>query len=284
MTTTNHLGITLVETSQAQKEVTVNAAISKIDAILNTGAKDKDIATPPGSPAAGDVYIVAASPTGAWSGHAGHIAYYDQTWKFITPNEGMRLWVNDENKLYAYDGATWTAYGIGKYSLYIPAMSMIPGGGSPCASLASTWMGSGSPTISYLAFDASSVEVAEFSIAMPKRWNIGGGTAVIDWSHAATATNFDVVWNVQAMAMSDGDHIATAFSSAVSVTDTGGSTDRLYKTAETSLFTVTNSPAALDTIFFRILRDATHGSDTLAIDARLHGITLHLFTNALTDD
>ncbi len=109
MTTTSHLGVTLVVQSQAQKEVTVNTALHVIDALLNTGAKDKDLATPPGSPAAGDVYIVAASPTGAWSGQAGKIAYYTQTWQFIMPNEGMTLWVNDEDALYTYNGSGWVA-------------------------------------------------------------------------------------------------------------------------------------------------------------------------------
>lgn len=107
MTTTTNLSLTLVEQSQSQKEVTVNEALIKIDAVLNRGAKDKDLATPPGSPATGDVYIVAASATGAWSGHSGRLAFYQQTWQFITPNEGMTIWVNDENKLYSYDGSAW---------------------------------------------------------------------------------------------------------------------------------------------------------------------------------
>ncbi len=107
MSTTSHLALTLVDSAQAQKEITVNTALCRIDAILNVGAKDKDLATPPGSPAAGDVYIVAASPTGAWAGQAKAIAYFDQSWKFIAPNEGMTLWVNDENLLYSYDGSAW---------------------------------------------------------------------------------------------------------------------------------------------------------------------------------
>lgn len=107
MTTTTNLSITLLEQAQAQKEVTVNAALVRIDALMNTGAKDKDLATPPGSPAAGDVYIIAASPTGAWSGQAGKITFYDTTWRFITPREGMTLWVQDENVYYGYDGAAW---------------------------------------------------------------------------------------------------------------------------------------------------------------------------------
>lgn len=107
MTTTNHLGFALVEQNQSQKEVTVNQALVAIDALLNTGAIDKDLATPPGSPSAGDVYIVATSGTGDWSGKDGQIAYYFGGWQFIVPNEGMLLWVNDEDLLYAHNGADW---------------------------------------------------------------------------------------------------------------------------------------------------------------------------------
>jgi len=107
MATTPHLGLTLVEQSQAQKEVTVNQAFTRAEAILNTGAKTRGSNTPPGSPAAGDVHIVGLSPTGAWSGQADKIAYYDQTWRFIIPGEGMTLWVNDEDTPYTYTGFAW---------------------------------------------------------------------------------------------------------------------------------------------------------------------------------
>lgn len=111
MATTNNLAITLVEQSQAQKEVTVNAALTRIDAILNASAIDKDVATPPGSPSAGDVYIVAASATGDWSGEDGNLAYFDQVWKFIAPQEGMKIWVGDEDCFYVYFASAWHAEG-----------------------------------------------------------------------------------------------------------------------------------------------------------------------------
>ena len=104
---TTNLNIALVKQSQAQKEVTVNAAIVKLDALFNRGAIDKDLNTPPGSPAEGDLYIVAASATGDWVGRDLEIAYYEQVWRFITPNEGFVIWVNDENALYGFDGAAW---------------------------------------------------------------------------------------------------------------------------------------------------------------------------------
>lgn len=53
MVTTPHLGITLVEQAQAQKEVTVNQAFARIDAVLNSGAKSRAVATPPVHPLPG---------------------------------------------------------------------------------------------------------------------------------------------------------------------------------------------------------------------------------------
>jgi len=112
MITTNHLGISLVEQSQAQKEITINQAFTRIDALMNTGAKSRSTATPPASPASGDLYIVANSPTGDWVGQAGKIAYFDAIWKFITPNEGISLWVADEDLFATYNGANWLLDGV----------------------------------------------------------------------------------------------------------------------------------------------------------------------------
>lgn len=107
MATTSHLNITYIEPSQAQKEVTANEAFARIDAVLNTAVKDKDLATPPGSPAEGDVYIVASSPTGDWSGKAGQLAYFDQIWRFIVPKQGACFYVADEAVHYLYNGTAW---------------------------------------------------------------------------------------------------------------------------------------------------------------------------------
>lgn len=101
--TTPRLGAPEIATSQANKEETFNEGIRYIE--QGSGhfiIKDRDLATPPGSPADGDAYLVAASPTGAWSGHAGDIAFYLNTsWEFINVIEGFTLWINDENKFLA---------------------------------------------------------------------------------------------------------------------------------------------------------------------------------------
>lgn len=110
MTNTNNLNIPLVVQSQAQKEVTINQAISMLEALQNRGVVDKDLSSPPLSPAEGDAYIVSATATGAWAGKENNVAYYNGVWKFIAPNEGLIIWVNDEGKIYYYSGSAWVAY------------------------------------------------------------------------------------------------------------------------------------------------------------------------------
>lgn len=108
--TTPRLGAPELTSGQATPETTVNEQIRYIE----SGAghfifKDRDLATPPGSPADGDCYLVAGSPTGTWTGHAGDIAFYVNTaWAFIEAIEGFTAWVNDENVFIGYDGASWS--------------------------------------------------------------------------------------------------------------------------------------------------------------------------------
>lgn len=109
MATTPHLGLTLVEQAQAQKEVTVNMALMRVDALLNTGVIDKDLSSPPASPAEGDMYIVVSGATGDWTGHDGEVAYFEQVWRFIVPNEGLMLWLQDEGQFYLYVNGGWEA-------------------------------------------------------------------------------------------------------------------------------------------------------------------------------
>ena len=64
------LRISLYRRSQAQKHVTHNEALTLLDTLCQASVIDKDLTTPPGSPAEGDCYIVAATGTGAWTGSA----------------------------------------------------------------------------------------------------------------------------------------------------------------------------------------------------------------------
>lgn len=113
MATTPHIGLVLLEQAQAQKELTVNTALMRIDALLNAPVIDKDLTTPPASPATGDTYIVPAGATGAWAGQSTKIAYFEQVWRFITPNTGLMRWIADESAHYIYNGSIWSSMALG---------------------------------------------------------------------------------------------------------------------------------------------------------------------------
>lgn len=171
----------------------------------------------------------------------------------------------------------------GKHAIYVAAGSITPSATGGCAALATIASAANQPDIQTLDFDTTTQEYAQFGIVMPKSWNEGTVTFKAHWSHAATATNFGVVWDLQAVAVSDDDAIAVAFGTAQTSTDTGGTTNDLYQSPESSAITVAGTPAAEDMVFFRLSRVTGNGSDTMAIDARLHGITLYITTDAEND-
>lgn len=164
----------------------------------------------------------------------------------------------------------------------------MPAGGM----LARTTGGAGSATeelatndvmISALAFDAASVEAAQFAVPMPASWDAGTITARVYWKHPATTTNFDVVWGIRAQAAANDDALDAAWGTAVTVTDTGGTIGDLYISAATAAITVGGTPAAGDLVIFEVYRDAAAGGDTLAVDAHLIAVHLYYTVNAATD-
>jgi hypothetical protein len=105
---TTHLGLPQLAADQAQKHVTVNEALLLVDALVFLALLDRNLASPPSSPAEGARYLVAASPSGAWAGHAGHIAVFqDSGWTFLVPRAGWRAVVLDEGAEILFDGTRW---------------------------------------------------------------------------------------------------------------------------------------------------------------------------------
>ena len=108
MTDTPNLALPYIYAAQAQKHVTHNEALRDLDCLVQLAVASRSLATPPGSPADGARYVVAASPTGAWSGRAGEVAaYQDGAWTFHTAKEGWIAWVADEDVAIVYASGTW---------------------------------------------------------------------------------------------------------------------------------------------------------------------------------
>ena len=112
MDTTPNLDLPYIMGAQAQKHVTHNEAIRKLDALVQLTILDRDLTTPPAAPADGDRYIVAAGASGAWAGQDGEVAaFQDGAWAFYPPAEGWLAWLADETALIAWDGSAWVAVG-----------------------------------------------------------------------------------------------------------------------------------------------------------------------------
>jgi hypothetical protein len=171
---------------------------------------------------------------------------------------------------------------VGKQTIWIPAGAMTARTTSGAAA-GTAETTTNKVMLKTLDFDAASTEYAQFSIAMPKGWNESTVTFQAVWSHASTTTNFGVAWYLQGLAVSNDDALDAAFGTAVGVTDTGGTTDDLYLADESSAITIAGTPAALDTVIFQVYRKHDDAGDTMAIDARLHGIRLYYTTDAGND-
>lgn len=114
MADTTLLLLPLLAAAQAQKHVTHNDALLRLDALVQLAVIDRDLTAPPGSPSDGDRYIPASGATGDWAGWDLNIAWYvDGVWSKLVPREGWLAWVADEDALLVWDGAAWSALGGG---------------------------------------------------------------------------------------------------------------------------------------------------------------------------
>ncbi|SEA22784.1 DUF2793 domain-containing protein [Rubrimonas cliftonensis] len=109
MSDTRRLGLTLLEAGQAQKHVTVNAALTRLEGFSAATALSRTLAAAP--PALeGDLYIPADGASGAWAGHDGRLALFDNGgWVFADAELGRRLFVADEAAEVVHDGDGWAA-------------------------------------------------------------------------------------------------------------------------------------------------------------------------------
>lgn len=84
-------GLPLLFAGQAQKEIFVNEAHALADALLHC-AVEGEAASPPAEPEEGEAWMIAATPSGAWAGQAGRLAFRQAgNWLFATPRDGMRV-------------------------------------------------------------------------------------------------------------------------------------------------------------------------------------------------
>lgn len=96
--------------AQAQKHVTLNEGLRRLDALVHLSVKSVSETTEPSSPAEGEAWILPADAEGStWAGASEGtvMAFQDGAFAAIAPLAGMTAYVEDEGILYAYDGTSW---------------------------------------------------------------------------------------------------------------------------------------------------------------------------------
>ena len=108
--TSDRLDLPFILPSQAQKHVTHNEALVRLDALVQMVFESAPTNTPPAVPNAGETWATGAAPTDGWAGQPNQIAQWMAPgWLFMTPQEGWRAWLRDTAQMVVWDGSAWVA-------------------------------------------------------------------------------------------------------------------------------------------------------------------------------
>ena len=170
----------------------------------------------------------------------------------------------------------------GKETIWVPAAAMLAPTTNPADS-ATVETTATRPDLNVFDFDASTQQYTQFSIAMPKQWNLGTVTYQVFWSPSTTNTG-NCIFGLQGVSVSDNDTIDVAYGTAIEVTDAGiGTVEDQQVTSESSAITIAGSPADDDLTYFQLFRKAADGGDTFTGEARVLGVKVFYTTDAAND-
>ena len=135
------------------------------------------------------------------------------------------------------------------------------------------------------SFDGSADEAIQIAIEMPAAWDLGTLTYKIHWTSSATDTD-GVKWFLEAVAVQDSDDLdGESFGTAIGVADNAiSSANDLYTSAVSAALTVGGTPANGNLVIFRLYRDVSDASDTMAEDAHFIDLTLYYTADQHNDD
>lgn len=87
----SRLALPFLQPAQAQKHVTHNEALERLDLLVQLVVQGFGALTPPDLPQAGQIWALGAVPSGAWVGQGGTLAaWIGGAWVFVAPQPGWR--------------------------------------------------------------------------------------------------------------------------------------------------------------------------------------------------
>jgi hypothetical protein len=160
-------------------------------------------------------------------------------------------------------------------SIFLSAAGMWPSTTNGASTNTKVESGTNKQNVYVLDFaDGATKLFAEASVAMPSDWDGGTVTATFYWLTNGTGTG-GVVWGCAGRSYGDQETLDQAFGTEQTVTDNGVATaNQVLKSSATGAITLSGTPAAGEFVQFRVSRDPTNGSDTLAQTARLLGVLI----------
>lgn len=238
---TSNLGFPFLAQGQAQKHVTVNESLLRLDALVQLVVASASVSTQPASPADGALYILPVGKTGAaWGAMAnGALAYYrDGAWEEITPRTGWCAYVAAEGALYAFNGV---------WSPLVANPTYLLNGGFECWPRGSTFTAAGpicDPWRAAITGGAVSIERNAFT---PGQTDVPGEPEyylTLDVSGQSAASDRALVQNIVEGVRTLAGQAATLSFYAKRVSGAGDLAVELVQTFNSSTPTVTGIGAA----------------------------------------
>jgi hypothetical protein len=113
---TPRLALPYLAAAQAQKHVTMNAALALLDGLVQTAVESRSVSVEPATPADGAIYILPTSASGAdWASHgAGTLMRFEAgAWAALESAPGWIVYVKDEGLLLVQTSGGWSDVGLG---------------------------------------------------------------------------------------------------------------------------------------------------------------------------
>lgn len=117
--TTPQLGLEFMAEGTSPHHI-FDRLIQKLDTLVMLAIEDRDLNSPPAA-VSGEIWLVKSLGSGAWTFHTGDLAIYYPSfdpspnfdfqgpWYFVTPYDGMRIRVKDEDIFLTRKNGAWFA-------------------------------------------------------------------------------------------------------------------------------------------------------------------------------
>lgn len=100
------LALPFILPAQAQKHVTHNEALERLDMVVQLTVEAFGAESPPALPEDGQIWALGQNPSGAWADEGGMLAAWNENaWVFVSPRQG---WIATQgNLLRIWEGSQW---------------------------------------------------------------------------------------------------------------------------------------------------------------------------------